>query len=245
MPTPAEILLERVDLRLAEMGKTRYWLSMQVTDGQRSGVLTDLARKGHLPGEPRIHRMAEELSVSVDWLMGRSDRREGVLSEVSVGDRHLEWRGAARMENPGIPLVGTGDCADLELTADDGGMVRVDRASFDPEYHVRYLTRPPALVGQAGLYAIYYHGESMLPRFEPGEVGIVDPHRPPMIGDYVVVQLRGEDHDDVESVLVKRLTGRNAREVRLEQFNPPLTFTLPARLVKRLHRILPQTELLF
>jgi phage repressor protein C with HTH and peptisase S24 domain len=85
----------------------------------------------------------------------------------------------------------------------------------------------------------------MLPRFEPGEVGIVDPHRPPMIGDYVVVQLRGEDHDDVESVLVKRLAGRNAREVRLEQFNPPLTFTLPARLVKRLHRILPQTDLLF
>jgi hypothetical protein len=37
----------------------------------------------------------------------------------------------------------------------------------------------------------------------------------------------------------------NARQVTLEQFNPALTFTLERTRIARIHRILPQTELLF
>jgi len=65
MPKPAEILLERVDARLTELGKTRYWLSMAVTDGKRHGVFTDVERKGFLPSEPRLRRIAEELGTSI------------------------------------------------------------------------------------------------------------------------------------------------------------------------------------
>ena len=47
------------------------------------------------------------------------------------------------------------------------------------------------------------------------------------------------------TVLVKRLVRRTRRELVLEQFNPPLTFTVPKTRVARVHRILQQTDLLF
>lgn len=244
MPETAEILVSRIDARLAEIGKTRYWLSKEASDGKTHTIVTDIDRKGTIPREPRLVRMAELLDVSTDWLMGRTDSPDTVRSDVSLSDKHIDWRGPDRAE-PGIPLVGTGDCADLEVCDESGAMIRVERSSFDPEHHVRMLTRPPALRGQTDLYAIYFHGQSMEPRFEPGEIGIVDPRRPVRQGDYVLVQLNGGDSDDVVSVLAKRLVRQNAQELVLEQFNPAATFTVPKSRVTRVHRILQQTELLF
>ena len=244
MPETAKILLDRIDHRLAEMGKSRYWLSKETSDGKSHQIVTDIERKGTVPREPRLVRMAELLGVSTDWLMGRSDDPQQVRSEVSLSDKRIDWNGPPRDE-PGIPIVGTGDCADLEVHTDSGEMAHIERSSFDEDYHVRMIARPPALRGARDLYAIYFHGESMLPRFEPGEVGIVDPGRPARTGDYVLVQLNGGDSDDVVSVLVKRLVRQTAKAVVLEQFNPALTFTVPKQRIARIHRILQQTDLLF
>ena len=244
MAETAEILLARIDERLAEIDKSRYWLSKETSDGKTHTIITDIERKGTIPREPRLVRMAELLGVSTDWLMGRSETPEPVHSDVTLSDNHIEWRGPDRAE-PGIPLVGTGDCADLNVCSESGEMITVERSSFDPDHHVRMLVRPPALRGQTDLYAIYFHGESMEPRFQPGEVGIVDPRRPVRNGDYVLVQLNAGDSDEVVTVLVKRLVRQNADEVVLEQFNPAVTFKVPKNRVARVHRILQQTELLF
>ena len=244
MPETAKILLERIDQRLAEMGKSRYWLSKEASDGKSHQIVTDIERKGTVPREPRLVRMAVLLGVTTDWLMGRSDEPQQVRSEVSLSDKRVDWNGG-QGDEPGIPIVGTGDCADLEVHTDSGEMVHIERSSFDEDYHVRMIARPPALRGARDLYAIYFHGESMLPRFEPGEVGIVDPGRPARTGDYVLVQLNGGDSDDVVSVLVKRLVRQTAKDVVLEQFNPALTFTVPKQRIARIHRILQQTDLLF
>lgn len=244
MSETAEILLSRIDARLAEMGKSRYWLSMESSDGKTHQIVTDIERKGTVPREPRLVRMAEVLGVTTDWLMGRSDTPDIVHSEVGLSDKRIDWIGPERGE-PGIPIVGTGDCADLEVCDTSGNMVSIERSSFDQDYHVRMIARPPALRGARDLYAIYFHGESMLPRFEPGEVGIVDPRRPARVGDYVLVQLNGGDSDEVVSVLVKRLVRQTAKDYVLEQFNPALTFTVPKARVARVHRILQQTDLLF
>jgi phage repressor protein C with HTH and peptisase S24 domain len=133
----------------------------------------------------------------------------------------------------------------MQFADETGAMLDVERCSFDADHTVRMIARPPALQGARDLYAIYFHGESMMPRFEPGEVGIVDPTRPAGPGDYVLVQLNNGEEDHVTSVLVKRLVRTSARELVLEQFNPPATFTVPKARVARVHRILPQTDLLF
>ena len=243
MPEDAVTLLDRLDRRLAEMDKSRYWLAKEASEGRNTGFITDIDRKGYIPKEPRLRRMAELLGVSVDWLMGRTDVPGQVQSEVGVSDRGLDLNGLPP-DMPGIPLVGTGDCADLEVCDESGRMVTVERSSFDSDYHVRIIQRPPALRGARDLYAIYFHGESMTPRFEPGEIGIVDPGRHARPGDYVLVQINSGESDEVVSVLVKRLVRATNRELTLEQFNPPLVFTVPRDRVARYHRIVPQTELL-
>ena len=242
---PAEILLQRIDARLQAMGKTRYWLSKTISDGKRHGIVTDIERKGTMPGADRLRRMAEALETTTDYLVGTSSAPEQIRSEVSVSDRALDWRGPDP-QDPGIPLVGTGDCADLAVTDTETGLeIMVERSSFDPEYTVRYVARPPALRGVRGIYAIYFSGSSMEPRFYPHEVGLIDPHRAPSPGEYVLVQMNGGDSDDVVSVLVKKLVRRTAKEVILEQYNPPQVFSVPAQRVTRMHRVMPQTELLF
>ena len=85
----------------------------------------------------------------------------------------------------------------------------------------------------------------MEPRFYPGEIGLIDPHRPPGPGEYALVQLNTGDSDDVISVLVKKLVRRTSQEIVLEQYNPAITFAVPSARVQRIHRIMPQTELLF
>lgn len=242
MAETAETFIERVEQKLAEEGISDRAFSLRVTG--KPDFMRDIKRRRHLPSTANLERAAEVLGVTTDWLVGRASNPELVQSEVALHDRHTAFRGF-QPEGPGIPLVGTGDCADLEVNTAGGEPIVVERASFDPDYHVRYIARPPALRGAMDIYAIYFHGESMLPRFEPGEVGIVDPRRPVTNGDYVVVQLTNGTEDEVASVLVKRLVRQSSAELVLEQFNPAMTFSLPKSMVKRVHRIVPQTELLF
>lgn len=240
--TAGETFIDRVETKLDELGISARAFSLQVTG--KPDFMRDIKRRGHLPSASNLDHVADVLGVTTDWLVGRSEVPGQVGSEARLADVAIPWRGRSP-EEPGIPLVGTGDCADLEVCTETGDTVQVERSSFDPEYHVRYLARPPALRGATDLYAIYFQGESMVPRFEPNEVGIVDPRRGVSPGDYVVVQLRDGESEDVGGVLVKRLVRKSASEVVLEQLNPALTFTLSARQVKRMHRIIPQTDLLF
>lgn len=243
MTETAEILRERLGEAIEKSSFSPRSLSLAI-GANHSYVSQILDGRGGMPSAARVASLARALEVSSDWLTGASATPDPIVSEVGVSDKHIDWRGPDRAD-PGIPLVGTGDCADLEVCDESDNLIRVERSSFDPEHHVRMLQRPPALRGQTDLYAIYFHGESMEPRFEAGEVGIVDPRRPVRNGDYVLVQLNTGDSDDVVSVLAKRLVRQNAREIVLEQFNPAVTFTVPKSKVTRVHRILQQTELLF
>lgn len=243
MENGEKTLIDRIDERLDAMGISARELSMR-TNG-KPDLVRDLRRRGHAPSADNLAKMATVLGVSVDWLVGKSNATAPVKSEVGVSNKLTGWNGSPKRDEPGIPLVGTGDCADLELETETGEIVDIERSSFDPDHTVQIITRPPALLGAKDLYAIYFRGESMMPRFEPGEVAIVDPTRPPRPGDYVLVQLNNGEEDDVISVLVKRLVSANSREVSLHQFNPDITFKVPRKRIARLHRIMPQTDLLF
>ncbi len=243
MPEIDEILPERIQERLDALGKSKRALSLSI--GAHAGYIRDLFDRDrfNVPSALRLQAIAQELETTTDYLIGQADNYAQVTSEISLSDRHLEWRGPTP-QDPGIPLVGTGDCGDLELCDTTGQMVEIERTSFDPDFHVRYITRPPALRGALDLYAIYFHGSSMEPKFEAGDVGIVDPRRPAGSGDYVVVQLRDGETESVSSVLVKRLVRQSSKELLLEQFNPALTFTLPRNRVVRVHRILRTGEMM-
>lgn len=241
-PTALLDLFARVDALRERQGVTERSLSMQVTG--KPDFIRDLRRKGHLPKGENLERLASTLGSTTDYLLGRAATPDQVRSEVRLADRAVDWRGPIPGE-PGLPLVGTGDCADLEVCDETGELVGVERNSFDPDYTVRLLARPPALRGAPDAFAIVFQGDSMWPRFEPGEIGIVEPRRPVARGDYVLVQLTNGEHDDVVSVLVKRLVRQTATELVLQQFNPARTFILPRSRVARMHPIRRQNDYLF
>jgi hypothetical protein len=123
-----------------------------------------------------------------------------------------------------IPIYGTALGSEISFDLTDGsGSIGVEQAELDQSEVLAFLRRPPALAGRKNVYGVYVSGASMVPRFREGEPVIVDPRRPPMIGDDVVVQLRSPDEHEGErttAVLIKRLARRSASFVELEQYNP-------------------------
>jgi phage repressor protein C with HTH and peptisase S24 domain len=101
---------------------------------------------------------------------------------------------------------------------------------------------PPALAGVEGAYAVYVYGESMVPKFEPGELVWLHPYVPVKRGDYVVAQVFGNDEADPLRGFVKQFVSRNSAELVLRQLNPPdgedELIRIPADQVFSVHKVL-------
>lgn len=99
------------------------------------------------------------------------------------------------------------------------------------------ILAPPSLAGVPGAYAVYVVGESMEPRYMPGEAVFVHPKAAIKRGDFVVAQIIGEDEDQPEAY-VKRYVSRDHRFVKLEQFNPRKMLEFPLKKVVSIHKII-------
>ncbi len=77
---------------------------------------------------------------------------------------------------------------------------------------------PPQLIGVPDAYGVFVHGDSMEPRYHPGEAVFVNPHLPVRRDDYVVVQVAGDFEGDDLSGYIKRFWSMSADEVILRQY---------------------------
>lgn len=112
---------------------------------------------------------------------------------------------------PGEQLVGERDLP-VYSSAEGGGGALI--LSTDP---IEWVKRPAPLVNVRGGYGIYIVGESMVPRFNPGEIALVHPHLPFRAGVDVVLY-HGDVHD--HHAIVKHLRGASGSVWRLRQWNP-------------------------
>lgn len=151
-----------------------------------------------------------------------------------------------------IPVLGTAEGAAEPVNAEGGGNGHagtVEAMHLLVNEVIEFKARPSSLIHRREIYALYVAGDSMWPRFDQGDLVYVDPRRPPAIGDDVIVQLRddaapeGGDPDAVVRVLVKRLAKKRVDAWEFEQFNPALRFTLAAKSIARIHRIMRLDEL--
>ena len=80
--------------------------------GANVGYIRDVLdpSKASMPTADRLAAIARELDTTTEYLIGTADGPDQVRSEVAFSDRRFEWRGP-QPDLPGIPLVGTGDCA--------------------------------------------------------------------------------------------------------------------------------------
>lgn len=240
-PAAFDEVMARIERKLDQHGMTEREASLKAVG--KPDLIRDMKRRRGLPTSERLARLANLLGTSADWIMYGGpegpivDHR--VQSEVrgtGMGARDVEAAWISPEPSKPVPLVGTafgGEWTDgIEMT----------------ELHLAevldYLGRPPSLSGDREAYAVEIVGESMAPRFEPGERAYVSPRSPVRIGDDVIVQLadggtaEGSDlAGRVTMVLIKRLVRRTPKLVELRQFNPDRTFTVPVERVAAIHRV--------
>jgi hypothetical protein len=162
---------------------------------------------------------------------------------VPVQAPRLAFRGDDRPKD--IPILGTAECADIDFQ-EGGATISVETMGIDSGEVVDYARRPASLDNRRDVYAIYFRGDSMSPRYEPGEIAYVDPKQPARALDYVIVQLKraeGEDPDSPAVAMAKRLIRQSGSFIELQQFNPPHTFKIDKKQVAHMHRVIPWDEI--
>ena len=110
---------------------------------------------------------------------------------------------------------------------------------------VDYARRPPGLAATRGIFAVYVVGSSMSPRFEEGEMIYLNPNRPPIAGDDVVIEMAAMIEGEAGDCFLKRLVRRTATHLHCRQFNPARDdLRYPLATIYRVYRVIPVTELL-
>ncbi len=159
-------------------------------------------------------RIARELKVTVPWLQGE---------DPSIPELH----NMPKLERT-LPIFGS-----AAGSAGDG--------SFSvSEDIVVWVPCPPGLMGARDAYALYVQGESMQPRYWPGDLIFISPHRPYRSGDMVDIQAR--KNGETES-WIKEFRKTEGNEIVTGQYNPPSEIRFERSRIVEIQRVLTTNEL--
>jgi phage repressor protein C with HTH and peptisase S24 domain len=101
-----------------------------------------------------------------------------------------------------------------------------------------WVACPPSLVNVNNAYSVYVDGESMAPRYRPGETVYVHPGRPPRRGDDVIVQIRANEEDAPPHGYIKEFVGWAGHKLVLQQYNPEKRIEFDRDAVVSVHPII-------
>lgn len=218
-------LLERIDQRLRAKDLTDYRASMLAAG--RPEIIRNIRRGlSKNPRRDTMEKLAGVLDCSFEWLATGRGPVEPPAEGVEDGAPGMPARNQMAQD---IPVLGT--AAGSETAA-------FQLQSGSPIDHVR---RPPGVASAVDVYAIYVVGDSMMPRFDEGELIYVSGNRPARPGDYVVVQTA--DGNGEITAWCKRLVRKGGKSIVVEQFNPPKTFKIPVKSAAAVHRVLTTNDL--
>jgi phage repressor protein C with HTH and peptisase S24 domain len=101
---------------------------------------------------------------------------------------------------------------------------------------IDYIARPHSLLRVRDAYSIYMVGDSMAPRFRPGQLLHINPYKPPQAGTGVVVTKT----DNV--VLIKEFVRRSEATLYLKQYNPAAELKYPLNEIRDIHIVVGLDE---
>lgn len=221
---------ERLGLTQEGLGKL-VGVSRSSVNQWESGATTPdatrlpvLARVLELQGDDvlglaKVHKRTEEYG-SQDMQSRSAGALDALVSVPHGGDMARD-----------LPIRGT-------VSGGPGGFQMANGDAID------WVRRPPRLLGRKDVFGLYVEDTSMVPRFDPGALVVVEKSRPPAVGDDVVVELLPEHPRDERRALIKRLAGPIGPTVKLEQFNPPLILEFPRKRVANILRVMTLSDLL-
>lgn len=220
------MLISRLKARLEEVNKSAREVSLAAT-GKPDTVRNILRGATQDPKAAVLERVAAELDTTSDWLLGRTE----AVEIIGKGLRPAEVAVPARQQMPSdVPVFGTAAGSHLR------GAFQLETGTT-----IDFVRRPPALTGAKDAYALYVEGSSMEPRYGPGDLVFVHPHRPARLGDAVIVQVAVSPGQIEASIGFLRK--RTAEHVVLGKLNPEAEVQLKREHVAAVHRVLTMNEL--
>jgi phage repressor protein C with HTH and peptisase S24 domain len=109
---------------------------------------------------------------------------------------------------------------------------------------VDVTARPQSLRFGADAYAVRIISDKMWPKYEINDTILVNPDRPAMPGDDVLVRIHNSIPSEGQRALIRRLVHRSAGLLRLQRFNPSGEDQLEIGMVERVDRIVSWRELI-
>jgi phage repressor protein C with HTH and peptisase S24 domain len=107
---------------------------------------------------------------------------------------------------------------------------------------IGYVRRPPGIATLNDVFAVHVIGDSMEPRFEPGDM-IYCSTRTPVPGDDIVIEMFPAEGETVGKAFIKRLVRRTKSEIVCRQYNPARELVFSPYEVKSVFRVIPLREL--
>ena len=100
-----------------------------------------------------------------------------------------------------------------------------------------WVQRPPHLIGVLDAYATYVDGESMYPRYKPGETVWTNPSKPFVRGDDIIVQLHPNEEGGSPRGYIKEFVRWEPKYLVVAQYNPPMEIKYEREMVISTHKI--------
>lgn len=140
--------------------------------------------------------------------------------------------GGEAAPGPPVPARDPRDLIPVRSAARGGD----EQEMFLEDGPIDYIARPHSLLHVRDAYSIYMIGDSMTPRFRPGQLLHINPYKPPQAGTGVVVTKT----DNV--VLIKEFVRRSATMLYLKQYYPAAELKYPLSEIRDIHIVVGLDE---
>ena len=140
--------------------------------------------------------------------------------------------GGEAAPGPRLPVRDPRDLIPVRSAARGGD----EQEMFLEDGPIDYIARPHSLLHVRDAYSIYMIGDSMSPRFRPGQLLHINPYKPAQTGSGVVVTKT----DNV--VLIKEFVRRTESTLYLKQYNPLSELQYPLSEIRDLHVVVGLDE---
>jgi phage repressor protein C with HTH and peptisase S24 domain len=223
-----ETLADRIQQRLDALGLSERAASIAATGSDGTIRMIRLGKSENPRGDT-LRKIARVLQVSEQWLLTGEGPSAPSTPRSEIRPAEVPYTPPGTLPRD-LPVLGTVAGAELGK-----GAFQLTNDVVD------YVRRPPGLIGAKDAYALYVEGESMVPRFEPGELVFVHPHRKVLGNDYVVIQEPGPDNGP--RGFIKQFVKQTPTMLKTRQFNPAQNIDFPLRPGLVWHKVLSGSDL--
>lgn len=172
-------------------------------------------------------RLAAALGIEPRDLLPQTNRPQPAAPS---GDPIL--LGGEAAPGPRVPMRDPRDLIPVRSAARGGG----EQEMFLADGPIDYVARPHSLLNVRDAYSIYTIGDSMTPRFRPGQLLHINPYKPPQPGTGVVV-IKTDN-----AVLIKEFVRRSETTLYLKQYCPAAELKYPLNEIRDIHIVVGLDE---